>query len=220
MSNSGVNPSFNRNKTGSWQPYIPQMGTAIGCRTGNEKDSFRIRHESSKYVDGEPIKNDKVSRSTASAFIGGTLTLNDTDLDNDAKNVKMESKGIRNKSSMGSSLIPNESEQNEKRQRGKSSIESRDCWSNPLSDMTQPKARCNSDTLKPPDNLGAGLEPHVDIFMDKARRLKLLKNGLENSTLGPGLIPIEECKRTEETPKQSKLSVDNLQYTRRCGLLK
>ena len=214
---------FKISKVGSWQPYVPKIGVAVGCRTGsrNALESFNIQHLSNqKYQDTTCFPDKDCSApSSRTSFEGGSILLSAS---NQAERLGRRP-GDRNTSSLKQGLIPlaDECRSVSRLHCGKITRESLCVWNDTESNngMASVKVRCDLNSLKPPNNLGAGLEPHVDSFMDERRKIKLLDCKPKQSGLGAGLIPLPG-KNGLDIPQPPPVASLAQEYSRVYGALK
>lgn len=217
-------------KLGSWQPYIPKLGSAIGCRSGvrNEAEEFNIQHVSRKYQEvNEKVSKCPLPAAAECAFVGGSFTMKDLNAGELRSSLRFNHGTVSAcVTSLGPNLVPTETGKSTdgRAHRGKSSMESSaELWKTDCleSDVRDPvKSRCNAETMKPLDNIGAGMGPRVDRFMDAVSKKKIIPGASERSSLGPGMIPIgsesdikDSCPIVEATSSRS-----SKEYVRKYGI--
>lgn len=201
--------SFSSRASGSWKPYIPQIGTPYGCRTESRsaQEKFYITHSASRIA--------SASSETNRAYI--------------------ETPGMR--SSLTGSAVPKEDVNNQQRPMRKlfdtqtrsnltSEADEKLYASRPHQGRVHEESRAedsqvrrlmSSATCSPPDNLSLGLAPLVDWDIDANQRNRCV--GYRNaSSLGPGFQPIPEEVRDEcAVSKEEELPTV---YVRHYGIIK
>ena len=206
------------NRNGAWQPYIPTLGVATGCRTGprNESERFNIAYIAERFQDDQHDKRGV----TPVLPMAAKCAFNDSSMIPVSDGSNQRSEWLRtvrpsrkNEGALEAGLVPVGSADTwnlERKHRGEMSRQT-GCvvgrQSTPFDSGTNAgyrvPRRTNDQTLKPPDNLSIDLQPY-EKYSIKARNIKRSEDIDGRSTsLGRGLIPLSRTKDEPEAKCES-----------------
>ena len=188
------NASYRASRSGTWQPYVPQVGVSTGCRTGtrNEGEAYRILHLSQRFEDSR-LKDNAESRpvpAAAKSSFSGSSTVPQTD------EISSLNQGVTQKTfsgSLGIGLIPTvqTGDAVSRLHSGKISEQTFSLNEADASVELQLPRRRNNETLVPPDNISIGLVPIEEFSFDPKINVRRFGN-TSTTSLGPGLVPISK----------------------------
>ena len=219
--------SFTYSKSGTWQPYVPKLGVASGCRVGprNHLEKFNVEHLSQKYEPGDKLisHGDRVLPTAAkSAFQQGSLLVDGNMGSPDRRGRKAcprtekPSRGVfpvehGNDDVMGPK--PNRRFQARIGQ-GSSSI------FHPDDAIRADCSRPNQVMSRPPDCLGRGMEPHQECSSEWKPMMRLSIGSKNMSSVGHGFMPLADANgiRTEPIPASHSVNSASVGYRRACGI--
>ena len=174
-------------RSGSWRPYIPQLGTPNGCRTSTQSSraKFYIIHSAKRLGDPETKYRSYYPECSATkcSLTGAGIPSENGEED---QLLVRRSSPYEGTVGLGSGCVPNRDEKvySTRPQQGRIHEETGD------KPMLETK-RCPIRIFVPPDNLSNGLVPVVDYDLESFKRNRC-GGGRNASSLGPGFQPIAE----------------------------
>jgi hypothetical protein len=198
-------------RTGAWQPYIPRIGVSSGARTGPARhEVFSINHTADKFADHKVRPRQQLPTAARSSLNSGCQQD-----DNYLETPKAHRRIAPHQSSSISLSIGRTSEEVfPRRTRPSRLTESSISFAalepvpreSPQLDLCRGRQRGVEESLKPPDNLGPGLDP-----LTGEVAIKPVPPAKNISSLGSGLLPV--CNDDEEPPLNFTDSDDELPTT-------
>ncbi len=211
-------------KNGSWQPYIPAVGVASGCRPGarNSSEAFNIAYLADKYQDDRLRKSregQSIPVAAGSSFEGSSVIPN-SNQDRESVLAPVEH---RNSGSLEAGLLPRQTEIADvtgRPHRGKITQESATVTLPVTTDQSRISFRygTNAETLRPPDNLAPGLRPYQEFSMPPRSISTHSYHVGAISNLAPGLIPVESSHATDGDRHDNQSELPEITYKRVYGL--
>jgi hypothetical protein len=198
-------------RNGAWQPYIPTLGVATGCRTGprNESERFNIAYIAERYQDQEPAKrsNCETLPVAAKCSFSNSSMIPISDISDQLREQSRFARPSRkNEGALQAGLVPVENsdmcDPNRPhrgaitRQTGFVVGDRPTVFECAMYDGCRVPRRTNDQTLKPPDNLSIHLEPHEEYSLKERTIRRPDDVCLRSTSLGQGLIPLP-CTKDE-----------------------
>ena len=213
-------PSTMSRRGGSWQPYIPQIGVSPGCRSGaaGMQENQTISYIAEKYENLNAHPRTELPRAAQSSLIASCLK--DPAPDNACEAATL--KGNRkNESSFNGDLTISADESRRCRgpHHGRITDSSVTLGDNLVSKtfLASPLRRQLGEVaFRPPDNIGAGMQPLVDIRDDLPVKKTIFKdaNALKDER-ARSIDPESFSSSFRPNPLQSRSTI--VQYTRVYG---
>jgi hypothetical protein len=192
-------------KNGSWQPYVPSIGVASGCRSGvrSQAERFNLEHLAKNYQDDKLLNcrgSQIAATAAACAFKGSSVIPTDSGSSGLFTQTTRRMLSLQSRASLDSGLIPIESTTGEYRRSCTGHVtmnsmkeilsQSRET-SVTGSDCPRIRRRINAETLIPPDNLSLGLCPLEEFSTNQSIQRRGDLASKNSDCLGPGLIPLD-----------------------------
>jgi hypothetical protein len=202
------NPTKPR-RSGAWEPYIPTLGTHIGCRPGvrNRSEMFNIRHIAEHYQESESSasrQSEHIPSAAKSVFKGSCVVPDIEEQEVRAGRACNSEILLRNRGSLNSNLVPIGT-----KQPTETPISSASCSIGVLpggKEAPHVRRRTNADTVIPRDNLSLGLCPTGNTSTQTSCSKRVFFESKSSVSLGPGLIPLGgSTRRTEQLTSGARM---------------